>query len=110
MDIQVTELKVVGLQDSLTANDHVRYMIIQTESHLVQTIRLVEGKLLNVLLDAASFIPAQEEWEIEADGERDLSNPAAVLEAINVRLECGYDQDPTITIVDMSTGQLIYKA
>lgn len=110
MATQVTELEVVGLQDGLTATDHVRYMIIQTEPHLVQSIRVVEGELLDVLLDAAKFIPAQEEWEIEEDGERDLSTPAAVLEAINVQLEWGYEQDPIIMIVDMTTGQLIYKA
>lgn len=110
MAVQVTEQEVVGLPEGLAATDHVRYMIIQTDSSLVQSVRVAEGELLDVLLDAAKFIPAQEEWEIEEDGERDLSTPAAVLNAIDVRLDCGSDPDPVITIVDLATGQLIYKA
>lgn len=106
--MQIVELKQIGVPVGYTADTSVSVMIVRTEFNLYQTVQHVTGTLMEVLTLAAEWLPPQEDWEIEEDGVRDMSTPELVLQELTNRKELCAEEDPTVVVIDLGTGQVIY--
>lgn len=106
--MQVTELKKVGVPAGYTADTQMTAMVITTQASMYQEVHLISGSLLEVLTSAADWLPAKEDWEIEMDGEYDLSTPESILKELETRQEMAYEDDPVVVVIDVATNQVIY--
>lgn len=114
--MQKQELKATGIPTGLTADSQVRFLVTKTDTSMVSEHTIMTGTLQEVLEAAArDFLPELDEDEKEEreeeglDPDYDLSTPEKCLQAIHERLEECAEDDPAITILDMSTLELVYS-
>lgn len=106
--MQLTELKMVGVPAGYTADTQVSVLVVQTEANMCQEVYHLTGTLLEVLTNAADWLPAKEDWEIEEDGDYDLSTPESILNEMKNRQELADEEDPVVVVIDLATNQVIY--
>lgn len=106
--MQLNQLKATGVPAGYTADTQVSVLLIQTEVNMCQEVFHLTGTLLEVLQNAADWLPKKEEFEIEEDGDYDLSTPESILKELANRQEMAYDEDPIVCVIDLATNQVIY--
>lgn len=106
--MQVTELKKTGVPAGYTADTQVSVMVITTQANMCQEVHHITGSLLEVLTSAADWLPAKEDWEIEEDGDYDMSSPESIMKELDNRQEQAFEDDPVVVVIDLATNQVIY--
>ena len=106
--MQTVELNKIGVPTGSTADTQVSVMVVTTQASMYQEVHVLTGTLLEVLTSAADWLPAKEDWEIEDDGDYDLSTPESILKELETRKEMAYEDDPVVVVIDLATNQVIY--
>ena len=106
--MQTVELNKIGVPTGYTADTQVSVMVVTTQASMYQEVHVLTGTLLEVLTSTADWLPAKEDWEIEDDGDYDLSTPESILKELETRKEMAYEDDPVVVVIDLATNQVIY--